>query len=93
MAAYSTGYENYDPYTSRSMSRSMSRRQSIGYPGTPYGGQSYSDGAVGSEVSISLIFPQINRPKRLSLSTVSTAISDVSKQRSCTHESSANRSR
>uniref|UniRef100_A0A8H8CKR6 DUF6741 domain-containing protein n=1 Tax=Psilocybe cubensis TaxID=181762 RepID=A0A8H8CKR6_PSICU len=50
MAAYSAGYENYDPYMSRSMSRSMSRRQSIGYPGTPYyGQQSYSEGAVGTE--------------------------------------------
>ncbi|PPQ79497.1 hypothetical protein CVT25_003379 [Psilocybe cyanescens] len=45
MAAYSAGYENYDPY----MSRSMSRRQSTSYPGTPYPQHGYSDGVAGSE--------------------------------------------
>ena len=47
---YNPGYDNYDPY----MSRSLSRR-SVGYPGTPYPHQVYPDGIPlshpGSEVS------------------------------------------
>lgn len=47
---YNPGYDNYDPY----MSRSLSRR-SVGYPGTPYPHQVYPDGLglshPGSEVS------------------------------------------
>ncbi|KDR83462.1 hypothetical protein GALMADRAFT_85634 [Galerina marginata CBS 339.88] len=44
--AYSQGYDAYDPY----MSRSLSRRQSINYPGTPYPHhQGYPDGVAGSE--------------------------------------------
>ena len=37
---YNPSYDNYDPY----MSRSLSRRPSIGYPGTPYPHQVYPDG-------------------------------------------------
>jgi len=33
------------------MSRSMSRRQSIGYPGTPYPQSIYPEGLAGSDVS------------------------------------------
>ncbi|KAF8974419.1 hypothetical protein BDZ97DRAFT_1900086 [Flammula alnicola] len=44
--AYNPGYETYDPY----LTRSLSRRQSIGYPGTPYPHQQiYPDGMAATE--------------------------------------------
>jgi hypothetical protein len=52
---YNPGYDNYDPY----MSRSLSRRPSVGYPGTPYPHQVYPDGMghTGSEVSFTNCIP------------------------------------
>jgi len=44
---YNSGYDNYDPY----MSRSLSRRASFGYPGTPYPHQIYPDGISSSHLS------------------------------------------
>lgn len=48
--AYTPGYESYDPY----LSRSLSRRQSMGYPGTPYPSV-YQDGMT--DVSIFIYEP------------------------------------
>jgi hypothetical protein len=45
--AYNPGYESYDPY----LTRSLSRRQSMGYPGTPYPSV-YPDGVAATDVSI-----------------------------------------
>ncbi|KAF8913718.1 hypothetical protein CPB84DRAFT_1741656 [Gymnopilus junonius] len=42
--AYGAGYDTYGPY----MSRSLSRHQSVGYPGTPYPHQ-HPDGMAASE--------------------------------------------
>jgi hypothetical protein len=44
---YNSGYDSYDPY----MSRSLSRRPSMGYPGTPYPHQVYPDGIASSHLS------------------------------------------
>ncbi|KAF8803772.1 hypothetical protein BYT27DRAFT_7195112 [Phlegmacium glaucopus] len=44
---YNPGYDNYDPY----LSRSLSRRPSIGYPGTSYPHQVYPDGIPSSHLS------------------------------------------
>ncbi|KIM45966.1 hypothetical protein M413DRAFT_64725 [Hebeloma cylindrosporum] len=43
--AYTPGYESYDPY----LTRSLSRRQSMGYPGTPYPSTVYPDGVAATD--------------------------------------------
>jgi len=64
--AYNPGYEAYDPY----LTRSLSRRQSMGYPGNPYP-PVYPDGVTATEVTLSylwdpshLIFSSIKLPIR-----------------------------
>jgi hypothetical protein len=46
----------YDSYTSRPLSRSMSRQKSIGYSGIAYPHSSYSDGVPVTNVPISFKF-------------------------------------
>jgi len=64
--AYNPGYESYDPY----LTRSLSRRQSMGYPGTPYPSSAYPDGVAATDVSN---FIYLN-PSHLILSSTKTRI-------------------
>lgn len=63
--AYNPGYESYDPY----LTRSLSRRQSMSYPGTPYPSV-YPDGVAATDVSIFIYL----HPSHLIFSSIKTRI-------------------